>query len=282
MDEKSTEEYFKGQAVAAPSEPTSFQQPTKSHQRTRSVPVVFGGESKTQDSKVGTEDVEQLHQVSLAEEGEDKVKKTLSRGFSRFRSSTVALPTTALHRSISLNNHGQSGDTGRSAPIEDDTTQNPSEADALPTENKLRFSGGAGQRKHSISREYSNPSQFSTSMSYTAHRKSISSDPPQLPNIADVPDSKTESSRPGAASSDESDDDTASTASSDSGLNHLPHHQRYQQFETHNPYQSERRESDGGSKASQLQPEHHKVSLSVQVRQFSRLESDQTATQHIA
>lgn len=276
MDEKSTEEYFKNQTKPVPSAPT-FPTPSKTHHRTRSVPVILSrGEPKDQEGGIGTEGVDQFHQIPLNEgEGEAKGETGfLARGLSRFRASTVASPTTTLHRSVSLNSHhGHSVSMGRSAPIDEEVTQDPSDKDALPTATNLRFSG---QRKHSLSKEYSNPSRFNASMSYHTHRKSTSSvvesdtvqctsptaaapspmesdlahstsapfavesDPARFTSTSAEVDPKKPSIRPSAESSDESDDDddTASTVSSDE-FDHLPPHQRYQNFDTHNPYRQE-------------------------------------------
>ncbi|KAG0007107.1 hypothetical protein BGZ65_007289 [Modicella reniformis] len=256
MDEKSTEEYFKDQTTTVTAASALVPSPSKAHHRTRSVPNMFGGgERNDQNSNgIGTEGKDQFHQISLEEEGkgETGLKKSLSRGFSRFRSSTVAVPTTTLHRSVSLNIHGLSGYISRSAPIEEEAPQDPSDTDALPTATRLVTS--EGQRKSSISREYG-PRRFSGSMNYQTYSKSSSSavefDPSQFTNTSAVPDPKRPSNRPSVTSSDESgDDDTASTASSD-GFDHLPPHQMHQNFESHNPYPGG--EKQGTDESQELQ-----------------------------
>jgi len=239
MDEKSTEEYFRRPSVVSASAPT-LAAPSKVHQRTVSVPAMFAGSESNQSNKNDTVDnTDQFHQIPLVEpESEDKtIKRSLSKGFARLRSSTVSAPITALHRSISLNSHAPYAFISRSTPIAEEVT------DALPTATRLRFPDAENSRKPLGSKEYSNPSRFSLDMSYVPHRRSTSSavessNPSSLAALTAMIESKkpiVETSP--AASSDESDDDVSdSTASSDEGFDHIPPHQRYQNFESHSPY----------------------------------------------
>lgn len=243
MDEKSTEEYFKRPPAAAASAP-AVTAPSRTHQRTLSVPAMFA-KSQDQGNKNDTaENTDQFHQISLVDpESEEKtIKRSLSKGFARLRSSTVSAPITALHRSISLNSHAPYAFISRSSPIHEEFT------DALPTATRIRFPDAENGRKPLVSREYSNPWRFSSDKTHVPHRRSTSSavECSHLSSLAALSamiDSKKPATmepsamEPSAASSDESDDDASnSTVSSDEGFDHIPPHQRYQNFESHSPY----------------------------------------------
>ncbi|KAF9361799.1 hypothetical protein BGX26_011794 [Mortierella sp. AD094] len=258
-DEKMTEEYFKKQNTTISSASTLVPPPTSVHHRTRSAPIAFTkgyykGRSNS-DSKNDDGPEEEFQQISLAGsyvESEDEIalKKSLSTG-PRVRSLTVTIPSPTLHRSVSLNSHGTSGYISRSPPIEEESTQDVSDTDPLPTAANLRFAEESCLTRSTNSRDHSNSSRFSAGLNYPSYRRSSSSviefDLSQLKTASNMSDTKRHPTRFNAESSDESDDDdTISTASSDS-FGHLPDHQKHHNFETHNPYVGSRdkQESEG-------------------------------------
>ncbi|KAG0003398.1 hypothetical protein BGZ80_004038 [Entomortierella chlamydospora] len=240
-DEKMTEGYFKKQNTTISSASTLVHAPNNAHHRTRSDPITFAkGYYKgriNSNSKNDDGPEEEFQQISLANgfvESDDEIalKKSLSAG-PRVRSLTVTIPSPTLHRSVSLNSHGTSGYISRSAPIEEESTQDVSDADPLPTAANFRLA-------KANFRDYSNSSRFSAGLNYPSFRRSSSSviefDVSQLKTASNMSDTKKHTTRLNTESSDESDDDdTISTASSDS-FGHLPAHQKHHNFETHNPY----------------------------------------------
>ncbi|KAF8983766.1 hypothetical protein BGZ46_009559 [Entomortierella lignicola] len=247
MDEKKTEEYYKKQTTKVSSAPTLIQ-PVNAHHRTRSLPIVsvngvYKGRSNScvvrSDIKNGAD--EQFQQISLGstyDESDEEValKRSLSTGL-RDRSLTVTIPSPTLHHNVSLKSHGTYGYISRSPPIEEETTQNVSDTDPLPTTAHFRFG-----------EEPCNSNRFSAGSNYPSYRRSSSSvigfDPSEFKATGNMSETKRHPAHRDDESSDESDDDDTNSTASTESFDRMPAHQN--NFETYNPYilDNDRHESD--------------------------------------